>query len=478
MSGPIAERLAASPAVRAARAATGEREDAWVVGGAVRDAALDRDVVDVDLAVGDEEGRLAIAVARAAGGHAFELSQEFRTWRATVPSAGWHVDVTALRRPTIEDDLALRDFTVNALAVPLARLDEPPLDPTGGVADLQARRLRATSRRSFADDPLRILRAARLAAELDLRIDAGTMELARADAERASEPAGERQLAELRRLIAGPDPVRGLELLDALGGTRGVLPELEALKGVEQNPYHHLDVHGHTLDVLRQLLTVEADLAAYAGAERTGEVEEALREPLADELDRRAALRLAALVHDFGKPATRRVEPSGRILFIGHDQAGARIARQVCSRLRASRRLSDYLASLTLNHLRLGFLVHRRPLTPGDVYEYLRATDPWSLDVTLLTVADRLATQGERTRAEAIDAHLELARRMIQEALDWRREGPPRSPIPGDELAAELGIEPGPELGRMLARIEEAVFAGEVRTPEDAVAHARKLRFD
>jgi poly(A) polymerase len=110
------------------------------------------------------------------------------------------------------------------------------------------------------------------------------------------------------------------------------------------------------------------------------------------------------------------------------------------------------------------------------VWEYLRATEPESVDVTLLTVADRLATQGERTRPEAIGAHLELAREMIAEGLAWRRDGPPKPPIRGDELAAELGIEAGPELGRLMTEIEAAQFAGEVSTREDAVALARDTR--
>jgi hypothetical protein len=151
------------------------------------------------------------------------------------------------------------------------------------------------------------------------------------------------------------------------------------------------------------------------------------------------------------------------------------MVREVCRRLRTSRRLADYLASLTLHHLRLGFLVHERPLSRRHVYDYLRATDPYSVDVTLLTIADRLATQGERTRPEAIDAHLDLAREMIGEALAWRRSGPPRSPIRGNELAAELAIEPGPGLGRLIAEIEAAVFAGEVSSAEDAVALGRRL---
>jgi poly(A) polymerase len=209
--------------------------------------------------------------------------------------------------------------------------------------------------------------------------------------------------------------------------------------------------------------------------ETAPEVDAVLAEPLADELTRAGGLRLAALVHDLGKPETRRVADDGRVLFIGHDEAGVRIVDGICERLRVSRRLRAYLGALTLNHLRLGFLVHERPLSRRRVYEYLVATEPDTVDVTLLTVADRLATQGPRTRSEAIDAHLELAREMIGEALEWRRRGTPEPLVRGDELAAELGIEPGPELGRALAEIAAARFAGEVSSRDDAVALARRV---
>ncbi len=472
MSATSAEALAEAPAVRACREALDDVADVWVVGGAIRDAELGRGVTDVDLAVDADEREAARAIARVAGGPSFQLSEEFATWRVLAADGAWHVDVARLRDEGIEGDLALRDFTVNAIAAPLERLDAP-LDPHGGLRDLASRLLRAVSERSFADDPLRVLRAARIASGLALEIDPGTIELARMEASRAGEPAGERQFAELRLLLTGADPIRGLALLDELGASAAVLPELEALRGVEQNPYHHLDVHGHTLEVLTTFTQVEGDLESFV--DDPPAVSALLDEPLADELTRGGALRFAALFHDLGKPQTRAQAEGGRVLFIGHDRVGAQIVREVCQRLRASRRLGDYLANLTANHLRLGFLVHQRPLSRRHVYDYLRATAPDSVDVTLLTVADRLATQGERTRQEAIDAHLDLARDMIAEALVWRRDGPPRSPIRGDDLASELGIEPGPELGRLLGEIEAAVFAGEVSAREDAIALARGL---
>jgi putative nucleotidyltransferase with HDIG domain len=475
VSAAIPELLAAAPAVRVCQKALGEAEGVWLVGGAIRDAALGREVKDLDLAVAGNERQAAREIGRVAGGPVFTLSEEFASWRALAADGAWHVDVTRLRGDGIEADLALRDFTVNAIAVPLADPAAEPVDPHDGLADLDERVLRAVSARSFADDPLRILRAARIAAGLALEVDQETAALARAEAGRAAEPAGERVFAELRLLLTGDEPVRGLQLLDELAATPALLPELEALRGVEQNPYHHLDVHGHTMEVLARLLEVEADLEAFVGPAAM-DVRALLAEPFADELTRGGALRFAALFHDLGKPETRAVGEGGRVLFIGHDRAGARLVRELCSRLRASRRLADYLANLTLNHLRLGFLVHEQPLSRRHVYDYLLATEPDSVDVTMLTVADRLATQGERTRREAVDAHLELARAMIAEALAWRRSGPPRAPIRGDELASELGIEPGPELGRLLGEIEAAVFAGEVSTRDEAVDLARRIR--
>ncbi|HWO16063.1 MAG TPA: HD domain-containing protein [Solirubrobacterales bacterium] len=470
----VAGRLAAAPLVEIARRALGGGGDAWIVGGAVRDAALGRDVTDLDLAVRGDPAAAAKAIAREGGGHAFELSAEFGTWRAVADDRSWQIDATALRGETIDADLAERDFTVGAVAVPLA--GGGPLDPHGGLADLEAGLLRAVGERSFAADPLRLLRAPRLAAELGFAIDPGTLELARAEAGRAGEPAGERQLAELRRLVGGPNPLRGLSLLDEVGLTAVVLPELEALKGVEQGPNHHLDVYGHTLAVLEHTLELEEDLDRFAG-ERAADVAMLLAESLADEMTRGTALRFGALLHDAGKPATRG-ERDGYVTFIGHDKDGAEVVGGLCRRLRASRKLTQHLQALTLHHLRLGFLVHEAPLPPRRVHEYLHATEPVAADVTLLTVADRLSARGSGPFAteEAIEAHLALARQMLAAALDWRRDGPPVPLLAGDELAVELGIAEGPELGELLAELEAAQYAGEVGTREEAVELARRLR--
>ncbi len=465
----LSDQLAAAGPVKAAREKLADR-DAWIVGGAVRDAALDREVTDLDLAVPEGEEEAARAIARGRG-HAFPLSERFATWRAVAGNGSWQVDVAALRGGSIEADLEERDFTVNAIAVPLGGGD--PVDPHGGLADLEARSLRVVSERSFTEDPLRLLRAARLGAGLDLKLDRETVELARRSAGLATEPAGERSFAELRGILAGPAPLRGLELMDELAITAPVLPEVEALRGVVQNPNHHLDVLGHTLAVLEQLLGIEEDLQPYAG-KRAAELRELLDEPLADELTRGEALRFGALFHDIGKPDTRG-EMGDYVTFIGHDSVGAEIIAKICKRLRTSNKLSAYLQGIAEHHLRLGFLVHERPLERGRVYEYLSATEPASADVTLLTVADRLSAKGSGPLAspEMIEAHVDLAREMIGAALDWRRD-PPAAPISGTDLAAELGIDAGPKLGELLEELRAAAYGGEITSRAEAVELARR----
>jgi poly(A) polymerase len=481
-------------ALKAARTALVDRP-AWLVGGAIRDRALGRETADIDVVVDGDPAEAAQAIARAAGRAAcFALSEEFGAWRVVARDSSWQVDVERLRDGSLEADLALRDFTVNAIAEPIA--GGAPIDPLGGLQDLATGRLRMAAPGAFADDPLRVLRRVRLAVELNLRPEADTVRTARAHATELARCSPERVFMELRRIVASAQALRGLELLDELSAMAVVLPELEALRDVEQNRFHHADVYGHTLEVLARTITLGDVVGAPAGsspgeaevpADGAGELEsvfgehrqaiaELLAEPLADGLTRGEALRWGALLHDAAKPLTRDVRAAdGRVTFIGHDQRGAALARDVLGRLRASERLRAHVAALVRNHLRLGFLVHEpRPLSRRTVYGYLRACTPVEVDVTLLSVADRLATRGDRAQ-EAIAAHLDVAREMLPDALRWRVQGPPAPLLRGDELARELGIETGPHIGDLLAQLSEAQYAGEILTREQAFAHARAL---
>jgi poly(A) polymerase len=499
--------------LQAARLALADQR-AWLVGGAIRDRVLGRSTLDVDVVVDGDPGEAARSIARAAGRAAcFALSEEFGAWRVTARDSSWQVDVEPLRGGSLEADLALRDFTVNAIAEPLA--GGQPIDPLGGLEDLAAGRLRMAGARAFADDPLRVLRLVRVAVELGLKPDAEALRAAAEHVDALARCSAERVFVELRRIIAARDALNGLELMGELGATRVVLPELEALRGVEQNRFHHADVYGHTLEVLARTIALteevhasggralsvggrapgaggfanvdpgpdadadaDADADPDAGAlravigENRAECSALLQEPLADQMSRAEALRWGALLHDAAKPLTRGVRPAdGRVTFIGHDERGAALAREVLTRLRASERLRTHVAALVRHHLRLGFLVHEpQPLSRRTVFGYLRACSPVEVDVTLLSVADRLATRGANAQ-KAIEAHMHVATQMLGPALRWRARGPGAPLLRGDELGSHLGIAPGPRVGELLGELAEAQYAGEIATREQAFAY-------
>jgi poly(A) polymerase len=462
-----------SEGLRAARAAlTGNR--AWLVGGALRDRALGRATSDVDVVLDGDPADAARAVARAAGGAAcFALSEEFGAWRVVARDHSWQVDIERLRGDTLEADLALRDFTANAMAEPIEGGDL--VDPLAGLADLQARRLRMAAPQAFVDDPLRVLRLVRVAVELDLEPDAPTRGAAAANAPALRDVAGERVFTELRRILAARRALDGLELMHEVGATAIVLPELDALRGVQQNRFHHLDVHDHTITVLEQVIELSVQpQAVFDDARDCERLIALLDQPLADGATRGEALRWGALLHDAAKPLTEATH-DGRVTFIGHDVRGAELARTVLGRLRASARLQGHAAGLVRHHLRLGFLVHEpQPLARRSVFSYLRTCSPVEVDVTLLSVADRLATRGDRAQ-QSIDVHLRLARAMMTDALDWQASGPPVPLLRGDELIEHLDLSGGPLVGAVLAQLAEAQYAEEVLTREQALALARDV---
>jgi poly(A) polymerase len=467
----LEERLDHQAAVLAARAGLADQPDVWIVGGVLRDAFLALSAgADLDLAVSGDAAEPARSIARAVHRPAFPLSEQFGAWR--VVGDGWLCDITPMQGEVIDDDLAQRDFTVNAMALPLfgGRL----VDPFDGRGDLECRILRLVAPDAYERDRLRPLRLVRFATELAFDVDPATAEATRQWGPCVTDASGERIYAELRRIVASPRAPVGLQLASELGVLRAVLPELDALHGIEQSHFHHLDVYDHTIEVLKSLEHIDSNLEEYF-PEDASELRQVLDEPLGDELTRGHALRFAALLHDIGKAPTRRFTDTGRVTFIGHDSLGADMIRNICKRLRTSERVREFLALITRHHLVLGFLVHQRPLSRRVIYRYLKLCSPVEVEVTLLTCADRIATRGKNADV-AIEAHLDLARELMSAALRWRSEGPPRAPLRGDELAAQLGIKPGPDLGRLLAELEEASYAGEVTSADQAVEYARRLR--
>lgn len=451
--------------------------EAWAVGGGVRDALLGRPVADLDVAVAGDAAAAAARLARAHGAGRFRLSRAFGAWRVHGGRLPFAVDLTPLQGPDLESDLARRDLTVNAIAVP-APADggrEPPrtVDPHGGLRDLEARRLRLVSPEALRADPVRLLRLPRLAAQLGFAVDPVAAARARADAGALWSAPGERLADELLRIAALPRPDRAFALMAELRVLDALAPELGACRDLDQSEYHHLDVLGHTLEVVEHAARLAADPEPVFRS-HAPRVAETLARPLADGLAAGQALALPALLHDMAKPATRAVTPEGRVTFMGHDRLGAEMAGALMRRLRVSTRLREFVVACVRMHLPLGFLVHRQPLSLRQIDRYLRATAPWEAEIIVLSAADRLATRGPRTSESAIRRHLVLAREVMGVHFRLADRGPLRPPVPGDALAAELGRRPGPWLGALMEALREEQVVGAVRTRDDALRFARE----
>ncbi len=462
---------------------------AWLVGGALRDALLRRPVRDFDFVVAGDALAGARAVANALGGAYYPLDVERGVGRVVLDSAEGRVtlDLARLRGPDLLADLTARDFTLNAIAVDLAQPDVL-IDPLLGERDLRARLIRACSPSAIADDPLRAMRAVRLAAELRFRIDKLTLAEIRAQAGRLADVSAERRRDELMHCLAGARPAAAVRSLDLLGLMPALLPELSALHGVTQSPPHVDDVWEHTLSVLQRLSEILAvlnpvynsdaasDLTLGLVSLRLGRHRQALAEHLAAAAgpeqagQPRAPLLLACLLHDIGKPATRAIEPGGRIRFFDHDQVGADLARARLTALRFSSDEVQRLSAIVAHHLRPLNLSGEPQVTRRAVYRFFHQTGAAGIDVVLLALADFLGTYGDSPPpVDDWNRLLDVCSALLRAYFETPEQAVrPPTILSGDDLMADFGLRPGPGLGRLLAELREAQAAGEVTDRETA----------
>ena len=444
-----------------------------LVGGAVRDALLGRATLDVDVAVPAGGVALARRVAEAVGGTLVLLDEERGAARVVAGPA--RLDVTDFRAPTLEADLAARDFTVNALAVPLAALlgtgRARVVDPGGGVADLRARRLRLPAAGVLHDDPLRTLRGVRLEATHSLRLTPAAARAVRAAAPGLARVAAERVRDELLLLLALPRTLPALRRAHALGCLGVVLPEVRAMQGTTQPAPHRFDVLEHSL---RAVGGVDMLLPRLDALEPLGhDLRAHVAEGLGGGVTRAQTLKLAALLHDVSKPETRRVI-GGRVRFFEHDVLGAARARAIGERLRLPRRAVDVLERLVRHHLRPMHLAHAGGITRRARYRFYRDLREDTRDLLLLVLADAGAVTG----ASPVAAWRRSA--VVRDLLGgWAEEQAAAAEPPlvsGHDVMARYGLPPGPEVGRLLDQAREAQALGTVRTREEALRHLDSCR--
>lgn len=475
---PILERL--RPLLDA------EPQPVFVVGGTVRDAVLGRPIHDIDLVVADDAIPLTFRLADALGLPAYVLDRERDVGRIIASKEALTLDIARFRGPTLEDDLYGRDFTINAMALPVNRNAlSNIIDRHNGLDDLHDRRINIVHARSIEDDPVRALRAARFAAQLGFDLTDETIAAARAAGPLLTGRASpERVRDEISRVLTCGAPHQGVSLLHDLSLIRTILPDIAALDGINQSPPHHENVLHHTFSVLRYLVDVERIVAglpvmaewASAIANLIDPYNENLQAHLDTPVDGgysgRTLLMWGGLLHDVGKARTQSIDADGRIRFIHHDEVGAELAGRLLTRMSFSNEAIRRIRSIVSGHMRPLFLAtEERPPSRRTIYRYFRALHEAGLDVGLLTFADHLATYDGIGDASSWNNLLRVVDSLY--STYYNQHGQTIAPIrliDGREIMTELGVSPGQEIGRLLRLLEEAQAAGEVTTREEAIA--------
>lgn len=473
--------------------------DVYLVGGAVRDGLLGRDSYDLDFVLGGNTLRIARELADKLGGAYFPLDVEREYARivleqneAGIQSGRLKLDFATYQGGSLESDLRLRDFTINAMAVHIHH-PEQLVDPLGGAGDLLAKRLRLCSAESLKNDPLRTLRAVRQAVDYDLQIMPETIRLMRQATGWLDQVSPERQRDEFFRILEGRNPRACLEIIARVGALQVLLPEVVAMRGVEQAAPHIYDVWTHTLEVVNRLSMIlgtlsptydtgtSASLMSGLLSLRLGRYRQALEQHFTEQLnpDRslKALLFLAALYHDSGKPTCRQVDEQGKTRFLGHDHAGELLLEQRAQAL--------HLSNLEIERSKLIVRHHMRPFLLGQteelptrraIYRFFRDTGKAGIDICILSLADMLATYGATLKQDDWARHLTVVRSLLDAWWEHPQEQvAPPSLIDGHALMRALQLSPGPQIGQLLEAIREAQAIGTVNTREQALELAQHI---
>jgi tRNA nucleotidyltransferase/poly(A) polymerase len=472
----------------------------YLVGGAVRDLLLDRQSHDYDFVLGKGGISTARRVADALKADFYPLDPQRDTGRVLVddPQGGKIVlDFATYRgdgpQPTLESDLRGRDFTLNAMAIELRR--QEMFDPLGGALDLKNGLLRPCSASAFTDDPVRILRGVRLAADYRFHIQPEARRAMKTAVPGLALVSAERLRDELFRILEGRAPATCLRALEMLGVLKVILPELKALKGVPQPAPHVHDTWEHTLAVMGSLEGVLEALGSVHDPEKAADlytgllvlrlgryraqINTLLDTSLAGTRSLRGLLFLAALYHDVAKPAAMQTDENGQIRFWEHDQQGAEVVGSRARELALSNDEVAHLETIVRNHMRLLFHINRlvqedKQPSRRAIYRFFRDAGSAGVELCLLALADQRGTYENTLPQETWAAALDVVRLMLENWFEKPAESiAPPILVNGDELMRALQLAPGPKVGEMLELIREAQAMGEVTTREQALTLAR-----
>ncbi len=511
---------------------------AYLTGGSIRNILLGEPCSDWDIVTDGDVPQLARSLADKLAGYYVHLNDKASRIVVKHEQQETIIDIAPLKGNTIEENLHQRDFTINAIAVSLAEIvhllqignvlepclgDRYPLagtrgvaiDPLDGLADIRARQLKAVNDTSFKHDPLRMLRAIRLSMRYQLSIEPGTENLIKRDSRLLPLAALERIHDELYAILEPDGATVQLRYLDALGLLTVLMPEFIPARGMRQPSPHYWDVLEHSLESVgaleRLIAAIRQGYAGdhkgplptlphprpYGGEDRPdgrgggpngkgagsddfAEIGTLLREAEQQGIFQFASLtaqrmKLAALLHDVGKPITYFTGADGNIHFYDHPQAGIPLARQIMTRLSASTQDRRLVQLVVAHHMRPGQLAHLDTVTPRAIRRYFVDLGPMGIHVALFSLADHIATLGplwdeySKRPDSSWERHLALVRLLLTRYIRERESILPARLVSPEELMRRLKLEPGPLIGQILEYIGEAQAEGQIHSKEEAL---------
>lgn len=450
---------------------------AYLVGGFLRDFLIKRkpqEIIDVDIVLDKQLEEVSKKFADRIKAAWFYLDPENGVIRIVKKTQKqFQFDFSLLKGNDIKQDLSYRDFTINALAIDLDDFLKERfnfIDPFQGKDDLKKRIVRVIKEQNLITDPIRILRAFSISAQLDFEIEKGSLQMLKRNVSLLETEAGERITEELFKILSQENSFKYFAQLHEAKVLDYIFDSWESMRNLKHGPYHHLSVDLHSIFSLEMLekLYQELDKTSWP------ELNQYLNQIIADRRKRREILKLATLLHDIGKPFTCQITNNGKIKFTGHEKIGKEIVGKISLRLRLSRQERKMLKDMLYYHLRPGFLVDCIDRSHRALLRYLRDTAQEAISIILLSIADKEATRGPFTSEKDRIKHKRVLLEIINDYFKKEEVKLPRL-VSGWDIMEILGIKPGPIVGKILHEIEEAQVERKVSTREEALIYIRKI---
>jgi len=447
-----------------------------LVGGFLRDFILGSQKADFDFAVEKNALSVARSFSKKIKG-AYVLLDEQRGCARVAKNFNGNLttfDFADFRAKTFKEDLAHRDFTINTLSLDLLKLNdstevaEALVDLTRGLKDIKDRRIKRTSLKVFKEDPLRLMRAFSLKAALDFKIELKTLNQIRKEKDLIVSVSYERICEELFKILKADKASQILKSMDRVGLLEKIIPQIKVMRNCKQGTYHHLDVWPHSLETVVQMERV------FLQTKDDEEITEYLNTSLGGNRSRRSLMKLAALLHDIGKPDTRKIE-EGKMSFHGHEHVGRSIVKHIAVMLKLSVRERHALEDMVRWHLRPGYLSNFKQPTAKAIYRYFRDTRDEGVSVLLLSLADQRSTRGPATTQKDQEHHETICLGLVSQYFEKKKEKPFIRLINGNDLIKKLKLKPSPDFSKILTRIEEDQSLGKITTKKEAIDLAKEI---